>query len=84
MANFTAAAEKCSVWEILMKTCLVMVTMVTTIKLTQKDIGNCNKQNCFVGESWGRTNDGEWRTGQYFVEGVKAIKCFPPYGKSKH
>ena len=23
-------------------------------------------------------NDGEWRTGQYLVEGVKAIKCFHP------
>ena len=21
-------------------------------------------------------NDGEWRTGQYLLEGVKAIKCF--------
>ena len=31
-----------------------------------------------VGESWGMANDGEWRTGQYLVEGVKAIKCFHP------
>ena len=31
-----------------------------------------------VGESWGMTNDGEWRTGQYLVEGVKVIKCFHP------
>ena len=23
-------------------------------------------------------NDGEWRTGPYFVEGLKAIKCFHP------
>ena len=23
-------------------------------------------------------NDEEWRTGQYLVEGVKAIKCFHP------
>ena len=23
-------------------------------------------------------NDGEWRTGQYLVEGVKVIKCFHP------
>ena len=23
-------------------------------------------------------NDGEWRTGQYLVEAVKAIKCFHP------
>ena len=23
-------------------------------------------------------NDGEWRTGQSLVEGVKAIKCFHP------
>ena len=30
------------------------------------------------GESWGMANDGEWRTGQYLVEGVKAIKCFHP------
>ena len=28
--------------------------------------------------SWGMANDGEWRTGQYLVEGVKAIKCFHP------
>ena len=27
-----------------------------------------------VGESWGMANDGEWRTVQYLVEGVKAIK----------
>ena len=26
----------------------------------------------------GMANDGEWRTGQYLVEGVKAIKCFHP------
>ena len=26
-----------------------------------------------VGESWGMANDGEWRTGQYLVEGVKVI-----------
>ena len=31
-----------------------------------------------VGESWGMANDGEWRTGQYLVEGVKVIKCFHP------
>ena len=31
-----------------------------------------------VGESWGMANDGEWRTGQYLVEGVKAIKYFHP------
>ena len=31
-----------------------------------------------LGESWGMANDGEWRTGQYLVEGVKAIKCFHP------
>ena len=31
-----------------------------------------------IGESWGMANDGEWRTGQYLVEGVKAIKCFQP------
>ena len=29
-----------------------------------------------IGESWGMANDGEWRTGQYLVEGVKVIKCF--------
>ena len=29
-----------------------------------------------LGESWGMANDGEWRTGQYLVEGVKDIKCF--------
>ena len=33
-----------------------------------------------VGESWGMANDGEWRTGQYLVEGLKAIKCFHPIG----
>ena len=26
-----------------------------------------------VGGSWGTANDVEWRTGQYLVEGVKAI-----------
>ena len=31
-----------------------------------------------IGESWGMANDGEWRTGQYLVEGVKVIKCFQP------
>ena len=31
-----------------------------------------------IGERWGMANDGEWRTGQYLVEGVKAIKCFHP------
>ena len=31
-----------------------------------------------IGESWGMANDGEWRTGQYLVEGVKVIKCFHP------
>ena len=33
-----------------------------------------------IGERWEwRTmGDGEWRTGQYLVEGVKAIKCFQP------
>ena len=31
-----------------------------------------------TGESRGMANDGEWRTGQYLVEGVKAIKCFHP------
>ena len=33
-----------------------------------------------VGESWGMANesDGEWRTGQYLVEGIKVIKCFHP------
>ena len=31
-----------------------------------------------IGESWGMANDGEWRTGQYLEEGVKAIKCFHP------
>ena len=31
-----------------------------------------------LGESWGMANDGEWRTGQYLVEGVKAIKFFQP------
>ena len=31
-----------------------------------------------VGESWGMANDGEWRTGQYLVQGVKVIKCFHP------
>ena len=41
--NFTA--ETCSVWKILMKICLVMVTI---IKLTQQDISNCNIQNCFI------------------------------------
>ena len=29
-----------------------------------------------VGESWGMANNGEWQTVQYFVEGVKVIKCF--------
>ena len=24
-------------------------------------------------------NDGEWRPGQYLVEGVKVIKCFHPW-----
>ena len=43
MENFTA--KNCSVWKILMKTCLVMVTI---IKLTQQDTGSCNIQNCFV------------------------------------
>ena len=37
-----------------------------------------NPENCHIGESWGMANDGEWRTGQYLVEGVKAIKCFHP------
>ena len=31
-----------------------------------------------VGESWGMANDGEWRTGQYLVEGVQVIKRFHP------
>ena len=31
-----------------------------------------------VGESWGMANNGEWQTVQYFVEGVKVIKCFHP------
>ena len=31
-----------------------------------------------IGESWRMANDGEWRTGQYLVEGAKAIKCFHP------
>ena len=31
-----------------------------------------------IGESWGMANNGEWRTGQFLVEGVKAIKCFHP------
>ena len=31
-----------------------------------------------VGESWGMANDGEWRTGQYLVEGVNAINFFHP------
>ena len=45
-----------------------------------------------VGEIWEMANDGEWRTVQYVVEGVKVINCFHPrmllltplYGKSKH
>ena len=36
--------ENCSVWKIINKTCLVMVTIT---ELTQQDIGNCNIQNCF-------------------------------------
>ena len=39
---------------------------------------NINMQIIYIGESWGMANDGEWRTGQYLVEGVKAIKCFHP------
>ena len=31
-----------------------------------------------VEESWGMANNGEWQTVQYFVEGVKVIKCFHP------
>ena len=31
-----------------------------------------------VRKSWGMANDGEWGTGQYLIEGVKAIKCFQP------
>ena len=31
-----------------------------------------------IGESWGMANDGEWRTGQNLVEGVKVFKCFHP------
>ena len=31
-----------------------------------------------IGESWGMANDGEWRTGQYLIEGVKVIKSFHP------
>ena len=41
MANLTA--EMCSVWNVSMKTYLVMISIM---KL--KDIGNCNIQNCFV------------------------------------
>ena len=26
----------------------------------------------------GKLGNGEWQTGQYLVEGVKAIKCFQP------
>ena len=37
-----------------------------------------HKPGIHVGESWGMANDGEWRTGQYLVEGVKVIKCFHP------
>ena len=37
-----------------------------------------SKDDYSVGESWGMANDGEWRTGQYLVEGVKAIECFHP------
>ena len=39
--------------------------------------GSCNiLVTIRIGESWGMANDGEWRTGQYLVEGVKVIKCF--------
>ena len=31
-----------------------------------------------IGESWEMANDGEWRTEQYLVEGVKVIKSFHP------
>ena len=31
-----------------------------------------------IGEIWGMANNGEWQTVQYFVEGVKVIKCFQP------
>ena len=43
MVNFTV--EKCSVWKILIKMYLFMVTI---IKLSHKDIGCNNIQNCFI------------------------------------
>ena len=42
MSNFKA--EICSVWKILMKTCLVMVTVIKRVHLYT---GNCKLQNCF-------------------------------------
>ena len=66
----------------------VLATRQLLISLN-KNVQNKMSEN-IVGECWGMANDGEWRTGQYLVEGVKAIKCFhpryvnSPYGKSKH
>ena len=42
-SNYTV--ENCFLWKILIKTWLVMVTI---LKLTQEDKGNFNIQNCFV------------------------------------
>ena len=38
----------------------------------------CSEKFVPIGESWGMVNDGKWRTGQYLVEVVKAIRCFHP------
>ena len=41
-------AEKRCVWKILMKKCLVMVTIISKRSLHTNYKGNCNLQNCFV------------------------------------
>ncbi len=43
LVNFTA--EKCTVWKILMKMCLVMVTI---IQLTHKVLGHCKVRNLLL------------------------------------
>ena len=53
MSNFTA--EICSVWKILMKMCLVMVTIIK-LRPTHSDKGNCKSQNSFVNINGFNTN----------------------------
>ena len=54
---------------------------MTGVNSNCENITRCDSRPV-IGESWGMAggmaNDGEWRTGQYLVEGVNAIKCFHP------